>query len=116
VPAMPTVVEYRDAAAGYTQLGEDLRRQAAVLSGWRVGAQLGSGSVAAAVAQRLAWAAGDLNGAGEEIARLVLECRWRADVCDTYRQAIRNWWASPEPVRGPYPRQPYPWVPPLGNY
>jgi hypothetical protein len=113
VPAMARAAEYREAAARYTRLGEDLLRQAAVLSGWRVEAHLGSGPAAAAVAERLAWAAGDLNGAGAELARLARECRWRADVCDTYRQAVRAWWACPEVARGRYPAQPYPWVPAL---
>jgi hypothetical protein len=110
---MPHAVEYRDAAARYVRLGEDLHRQAAVLSGWRVAAQLGSGPAASTVAERLAWAAGDLNGAGDEMARLARECRWRAEVCETYRQAVRAWWACPEVTRGRYPAQPYPWVPRL---
>jgi hypothetical protein len=110
---MPHAVDYREAAARYTRLGEDLLRQAAVLSGWRVEAQLGSSPAAAAAAERLAWAAGDLNGAGEEMARLAQECRRRAEICETYRQAVRAWWACPQVERGRYPGQPYPWVPPL---
>jgi hypothetical protein len=113
VPAMPHASDYREAAARYMQLGEDLRRQAAVLSGWVVEGQLGSGPAAGAVAERLAWAAGDLNGAGEEMARLSRECQWRADVCEAYRQAVRAWWAAPDVARGRPPGQPYAWVPRL---
>ena len=108
---MPNTGDYREAADRYMRLGEDLCRQAAVLAGWRVEAQLGSGPAAAKVAERLAWAAADLNGAGHEMARLAGECRWRAGVCDTYRLAVRAWWETPALSRGPYPEQPYPWVP-----
>lgn len=110
---MPTAADYRDATARYLRLGEDLLRQATVLAGWRVEAQVGSGPAAAKVAERLTWAAADLNWAGHEMARLAGECRSRADVCETYRQAVRAWWAAPLEARGRYPAQPYPWVPRL---
>ena len=110
---MPQAADYHQAAARYVRLGEDLLRQAAVLSGWRVEVQLGTGPAAAKVVERLAWAAADLNWSGNEMARLAHECRWRAEVCDTYRQAVRAWWASPAELRGRYPPQPYAWVPRL---
>lgn len=107
---MPNAADYREAAARYVALGEDLLRQAAVLAGWRVEAQLGTGPAAAKVAERLVWVAADLNWSGHEMARLASECRWRADVCDTFRRSLRGWWATPEDVRGPYPAPPYRWV------
>jgi hypothetical protein len=110
---MPHASEYRDAAARYTRLGEDLHRQAAAVAAWRVAAHIGTGPAADAVAERLAYAAGDLGGAGAEMAVLAHECRWRADVCDAYRHAVRAWWACPPDARGSYPTQPYAWVPPL---
>jgi hypothetical protein len=107
---MPYAADYREAARRYTQLAENLHRQAAMLSGWSVSSQVGSGSVAAAVADRLARAAGDLNAAGDEIARLARVCGQRADVCALYRQAVNAWWARPEFDRGAFPEQPFAWV------
>jgi hypothetical protein len=111
VPTMPHAAEYHDAAARYTRLAENLHRQAAVLSGWSVASQVGSGPVAAAVAERLARVVGDLSAAADEMARLARVCGQRADVCALYRQAVRAWWARPEVERGQYPQQPFPWVP-----
>ena len=108
---MPSAHDYREAAARYSRLGEDLCRQAAAVAGWRIETELGSGPAAAKVKERLAWAAGDLNGAAQELAVLARECRWRADVCETYRQAVRAWWAASPVERGFYPAQPYDWVP-----
>jgi hypothetical protein len=110
---MPHAIDYHQAAARYSRLGEDLLRQAAALAGWRVEGELGSGPAAATVTERLAWAAADLNWTGHEMARLASECRWRADVCETYRQAVRAWWACPAATRGRYPGPPYAWVPDL---
>ena len=110
---MPYAIDYREAAARYERLGEDFCRQAAVLAGWRVEAQLGFGPAAATVAERLAWAAADLNWAGHEMAQLARECRWRAEVCDVYRRAVWAWWATPVLSRPGYPTQPYAWVSPL---
>ena len=108
---MPYAAEYREAAARYTGLAENLNRQAALLSGPSVASQVGSGPVAAAVAERLARAAGDLCAAADEMARLARVCGQRADVCALYRQAVRAWWARPEVERGRFPQQPFPWVP-----
>ena len=110
---MPSAADYREASARYARLGEDLCRQAAALAGWRIETELGSGPAAAKVAERLGWAAADLNWAGREMARLAGECRWRAEVCEAYRQAVRAWWAAPQVERGRFPAQPYPWVPML---
>ena len=107
---MPYAIDYREAAARYERVGEDLCRQAAVLAEWRVEAQLGSGPAAAPVNERLIRAAADLNWAGHEMARLATECRWRAGVCDGYRRAVWAWWATPELARPGYPAQPYSWV------
>jgi hypothetical protein len=92
-------------------LAENLQRQAALLSGWSVASQVGSGPVAAAVAERVARAAGDLGSAADEISRLARLCSQRADVCALYRRAVNAWWARPLSERGPYPQQPFPWVP-----
>jgi hypothetical protein len=108
---MPHAAEYREAAARYTGVGENLHRQAALLSGWSVASQVGSGPVAAAVAGRLARAAGDLSAAADEMARLASVCGQRADVCERYRQDVRAWLARPDLERGQYPQQPFPWVP-----
>ena len=107
---MPYAADYREAAARYERVGEDLCRQAAVIAGWRVEAQLGSGPAGLKVEERLVWAAADLNWAGHEMARLASECRWRAEVCDVYQRAVRAWWATPELSRPGYPAQPYTWV------
>lgn len=107
---MGRFADYHEAAVRYARVGEDLCRQAAVLTGWRVESLLGSGPAAAKVTERLAWAAADLNWAGREMTRLASECQWRAAVSDAYKQSVRAWWAKPEDVRGPYPAQPYPWV------
>ena len=108
---MPYAAEYREAAARYTGLAENLNRQAVLLSGWSVASQVGSGPVAAAVAERLTRAAGDVCAAAVEMARVARVCGQRADVCELYRQAVRAWWARPEFERGRYPEQPFPWVP-----
>jgi hypothetical protein len=108
---MPHAVEYRDAAARYTRMAENLHRQSALLSGWSVANQVGSGPVASAVAERLARVVGDLSAAADEMARLARVCGQRADVCAMYRQAVNAWWARPQLERGPYPRQPFAWVP-----
>jgi hypothetical protein len=102
--------DYHEAADHYARVGEDLCRQAVVLTAWRVEALLGSGPAAAKVTERLVWAAADLDWAGHELVRLASECRWRAGVSDAYQQTVRAWWAKPEDVRGPFPAQPYPWV------
>jgi hypothetical protein len=108
---MPSTAEYREAAARYTRLAENINRQAALLSGWSVTSQVGSGPVAAAVAERLARVVGDLSAAAAEMARLARVCDQRADVCALYRQAVRAWWARPEFERGRFPQQPFAWVP-----
>ena len=110
---MPYAIDYRETAARYARLGEDLCRQAAVLAGWDVEVQLGSGPAAAQVEERIAWAAADLNWSGHEMARLASECRWRAEVCDEYRRAVWAWWAMPVLSRPGYPEQRYVWVSPL---
>ena len=111
VPAMPYAAEYREAAVRYTRLAENLHRQSAMLSGWSVASQVGSGPVASAVAERLARVVVDLSAAADEMARLARVCGQRADVCALYRQAVNAWWARPEFERGRYPQQPFPWVP-----
>jgi hypothetical protein len=108
---VPYAAEYREAAVRYTRLAENLHRQSALLSGWSVASQVGSGPVAAAVAERLASVVGDLSAAADEMARLARVCGQRADVCALYRQAVNAWWARPEFERGRFPRQPFPWVP-----
>lgn len=108
---MPHAADYREAAARYERLGEDLLRQAAVLGGWRIETQLGSGPAASGVAEHLRWVTADLNWSGQEMARLASECRWRAGVCEAYRQAERDWWAASAVTRGAYPAPPYAWVP-----
>ena len=108
---MPYAAEYREAAARYSGLAENLNRQAALLSGSSVASQVGEGPVAAAVAERLARVAGDLCTAADEMARLARVCGQRADVCALYRQAVRAWWARPDFERGRFPQQPFPWVP-----
>jgi len=110
---MPHAGDYHEAANRYARVGEDLCRQASVLAGWHLEAQLGTGPAAASVAERLVWAAADLNWAGHEMARLASECRWRAEVCDLYRRAVWAWWAMPALDRPRYPAQPYAWVSPL---
>ena len=76
--------------------------------GGRVEAQLGSGPAAAAVAERLAWAAADLNGAarrdGAAGERVPVACRRVRDVSPG---GATPWWACPEVARGRYPAQPY---------
>jgi hypothetical protein len=91
-------------------MAESLKRQAPLLSAWSVADQVGAGPVAAAVTERLARAADDLLSAADEMARLSRVCGQRADVCALYRQAVNAWWARPEFERGPFPRQPFPWV------
>ena len=108
---MPHAAEYREAAARYTGVGENLHRQAALLSGWSVASQVGSGPVAAAVAERLARAAGDLAPPPTRWRGWPAVLRQRADVCERYRQDVRAWWARPDLERGQYPQQPFPWVP-----
>ena len=111
VPAVPYAAEYREAAVRYTRLAENLRRQSALLSGWSVASQVGSGPVASAVAERLARVGGDLSAAAAEMVRLARVCGQRADVCAVYRQALNAWWARPQFERGPYPQPPFAWVP-----
>lgn len=111
VGSMPSAAEYREAAARFTGMAENLHRQAALLSGWSLSSQVGSGPVAAAVAERLARATGDLSEAGDAIARVARICSHRADVCTLYSQAVIAWWGRPDFDRGPFPQQPYPWVP-----
>jgi hypothetical protein len=108
---VPSAAAYREAAARFTWLAENLRREAALLSGLSLTDLLGSGSVADAVAERLARAAGDLGSAADEVARLSRVCGQRAEVCDLYRMADRAWWARSDVERGRFPAQPYPWVP-----
>jgi hypothetical protein len=107
---MATVADFHDAAARYRQLGEALCRQAAVLAGWHVEAQLGTGPAAAKVKDHLAWAVADLDWASRELAWLASECIRRADICEAFRRSLRAWWATPEDIRGPYPVPPYRWV------
>ena len=83
---MPYAAEYREAAARYTGLAENLNRQAALLSGWSVASQVGSGPVAAAVAERLALIVGDLSRAADEMARLARVCGQRRRSQKTVQQ------------------------------
>ena len=111
---MPSAADYNEAGARYVAMAENLNRQAALISGWVVTRDVGTGPLADAVAERLAWTSSDLLSAADEMARLARVCRHRADVCALYRQAERAWWAAPDVERGRYPAQPYPWVPVTG--
>jgi len=107
---MATAADFHDAATRYRRVGEDLGRQAAVLAGWHVEAQLGTGPAAAKVKEHLAQGAADLIWACHELAWLASECTRRADICETFRRSVHAWWVTPEDVRGPYPSPPYRWV------
>ena len=100
---MPYAAEYREAAARYTRLAENLHRQSALLSGWSVAGQVGSGPVASAVAERLARVVGDLSAAADEMARLARVCGQRADVCALYRQAVQRLVGAPRVRARPVP-------------
>ena len=98
---MPTAQQYRQAASRYAALGENLRRQAAEISGSDVDRMLGPGPVRRLVDEQLASIAYELSTSAMGMERLAGECLWRATVCDEYART-----ADVEPLSAP----PYPWV------
>jgi len=98
---MPTAQQYREAASRYAALGENLRRQAAEISGAAVDSMLGSGPLRRLVDEQLASITYELGTSAAGMDRLAAECLWRATVCDDYARATNV---------QPLPAPPYPWV------
>ena len=102
VAAMPYAADYREAAR-YTGLAENLNRQAALLSGWSVASQVGSGPSPPLSPSgwhgRPATCAGRRRD-GARGPRL----RERADVCELYRQAVARMVGAARVRARPLPR------------
>lgn len=109
---MPNAHHYREAAAHYAALGENLHRQAAQLAGWNVEAVVSGGTVHRIVSEQLASATYELRTSADAVERLAGECRWRAGVCDEYAAAMSEFLDQPTVFRliETEPRAPYGWV------
>jgi hypothetical protein len=110
--SMPTAHQYRQAAAEYAALSENLRRQSAQISGWHVDEVIGGGALQRIVVEQLTSVADELRTSAEAFEQLVGECRWRASVCDDYIQGLNEFLAQPVVQRlgRPFPSPPYVWV------
>jgi hypothetical protein len=109
---MPTAHQYRQAAADYAALSENLHRQAAQVSGWHVDDVIAGGALQRIVVDQLTSVGDDLRASAEAFERLAGECRWRASVCDDYIQGLNAFLAQPvvERLGRPFPSPPYVWV------
>lgn len=88
---MPNAAHYREAASRFRMLGENVGRQAGLVSGWPVAGHLGAGPVADTTPASLQGASRQLVAATGALARLARICDQRALVCDDYRRRVDEW-------------------------